>query len=256
MASLTSSAFKFPHKNKYLADNLPNANGNITINLNSVVFEYNIQMCEIKYSGTVLNALPNFELYVTTIDFFDLTELRNVIGPLNFIKLDQVYNFVGKRQNKPQSTKSPVPFLPFYDRYTGTIYYSNEPIEQLIERMDHALTSLHVQFTRQNYCYYIQGSKIESEINIHLTDEEDGFIIEFRDLERREFNIAMWNFKNKWAVLMNFIKEEIPYPYFVPSFAPIIDQSTINQSTINQSTINQSTIILPPFDEFPSPVFL
>ena len=252
MASLSnSSVYKFPHHNKYMAENLPNANKNITINLNSVIFEYNIQMCEITYGGTVINAIPNFELYVTTIDFFDLKELRRIIGPLNFIKLDQVYNFVGKRPNRPQSTKSPVPFLPFYDRYTGTIYYSNEPIEQLIERMDCALTSLNVKFTRQNYCYYIQGSKIESVITIHLTDEEDGFIIEFRDLERREFNIAMWNFKNKWAVLMNFIKEEIPYPYIVPSFPPIIDPSTINTSTINTSTI-----VLPPFDEFPSPLFL
>jgi hypothetical protein len=246
MASISSAStsFKFPHKNKYLAENFPNANGNITINLNSVVFEYNIQMCEISYSGTVINALPNFELYVTTIDFFDLTELRKLIGPLNYIKLDQVYNFVGKRQNKPQSTKSPVPFLPFYDNYTGTIYYSNEPIENIIERMNHALTSLHVQFTRNNYCYDIQGSKIESEINIYLTDEEDGFIIEFRDLERREFNIEMWNFKNKWAVLMNFIKEEIPYPYFVPSFAPI-----------TTNAIQELTNVLPPFVEFPSSEF-
>jgi len=238
MAYLTASAsaasasvstpYKFPHHNKYMAENLPNANKNITIKLNSVVFEYNIQMCEITYFGTILNAIPNFELYVTTIDFFDLKELRRIIGPLNFIKLDQVYNFVGKRPNRPQSTISPVPFLPFYDRYTGTIYYSNEPIEQLIERMDSALSSLNVKYTRQNYCYYIQG--IESEINIHLIDEEDGFIIEFRDLERREFNIKMWNFKNKWAVLMNFIKEEIPYPYIVPSFA---------------------SIVLPPFNEFP-----
>ena len=166
MASLSSAAsassvFKFPHHNKYMVENFPNANKNVTINLNSVVFEYNIQMCEITYEGTVINAIPNFELYVTTIDFFDLKELRRIIGPLNFIKLDQVYNFVGKRPNRPQSTKSPVPFLPFYDRYTGTIYYSNEPIEQLIERMDCALTSLNVKFTRQNYCYYIQGSKIE-----------------------------------------------------------------------------------------------
>ena len=240
MASLNSTTYKFPHKNKYLAENMPNENGNITINLNSVIFEYNIALCEINYSGTILNAIPNFELYVTTIDFFDLTELRNTIGPLNYIKLDQVYNFMGKRPNRPQSTKSPVPFLPFYDKYSGTIYYSNEPIELLIERMNCALTYLNVHFTYSNYCYYIRGHKKESEINIYLTDEEDGFIIEFRDLERREFNIEMWNFKNKWAVLMNFIKEEIPYPFMVPSFPPT----------------NTNTIVLPPFDEFPSALSL
>jgi hypothetical protein len=229
-ANITTA--KYPTQKHYMTTNSPNKNGHISININSVEFEYNIVNCEINYSGTILNATPNFESYVTTIDFYDLAQLRQVVGPLNFLKLDQIYNFVGKRPNRPQSTKSPVPFLPFYATYTGDIYYSNEPIEQLVKRIDHVLAYLNVQFNKSGYYYYyITDANIESEICIYLTDEEDGYIIEFRNLNRREFNDKVWIFKNKWAVLMKFIKEEVPYPFYARSL--------------------ESAIVLPPFVEFP-----
>lgn len=222
---------KYPIQKHYMTTNTPNQNGHIAININSVDFEYIIETCEINYAGTILNATPNFESYVTTIDFFDLIQLRKVIGPLNFLKLDQIYNFVGKRPNRPQSTKSPVPFLPFYSTYTGDIYYSNEPIEQLVHRIDNALTDLGITYTKSKYYYYITDTNKESEICIYLTDEEDGYIIEFRNLNRREFNDKIWIFKNKWAYLMKFIKKEVPYPFYARPF--------------------ESDIVLPPFVEFP-----
>jgi hypothetical protein len=235
MASMTISSnttsSKYPTQKHYMTTNTPNQNGHIAININSVEFEYNIVNCEINYSGTILNATPNFESYVTTIDFYDLVQLRKVIGPLNFLKLDQIYNFVSKRPNRPQSTKSPVPFLPFYATYTGDIYYSNEPIEQLVKRIDHVLAYLNIQFSKSDYYYYITEEGKESEICIYLTDEEDGYIIEFRNLNRREFNDKVWIFKNKWATLMKFIKEEIPYPFYARTL--------------------ESDIVLPPFVEFP-----
>lgn len=236
MASITLT--KYPTQKHYMTTNSPNQNGHISININSVEFEYNIVNCEINYSGTILNATPNFESYVTTIDFYDLVQLRQVIGPLNFLKLDQIYNFVGKRPNRPQSTKSPVPFLPFYATYTGDIYYSNEPIEQLVKRIDHVLAYLNIEFSKSSYYYYITAEGKESEINIYLTDEEDGYIIEFRNLNRREFNDKIWIFKNKWAFLMKFIKEEMPYPFY-------------SRPLINETDTTESGIVLPPFIEFP-----
>ena len=248
MASMTKIATttnKYPSQKHYMTTNAPNSNGHIAININSVEFEYNIVKCEINYLGTVLNATPNFESYVTTIDFYDLVHLRQVIGPLNFLKLDQVYNFVGKRPNKPQSIKSPVPFLPFYATYTGDIYYSDEPIDQLNHRIDCALTLLNITFTKGMYYYYITDEHKESEICIYLTDEEDGYVIELRNLNRREFNDTFWIFKNKWAFLMKFIKEEMAYPFYARPFK-------VTQVTQVTNESNDLHNMLPPFDEFPS----
>jgi hypothetical protein len=237
---------KFPSQKDFMTINTPNPNKNITININSVEFEYNIAKCEINYLGTVLNATPNFESYVTTIDFFDLSQLRKVIGPLNFLKLDQVYKFIEPRKNRPQSSKSPVPFLPFYETYRGDIYYSDDHIDTLTHKIEQALTSLNITFTKNGFNYYISEQHNDTEISIYLTDEEDGYIIEMINLNSREFNDTYWNFKNKWAFIMQFIKEVRPYPFYT---RPILTK--INTSDDMDESDNLASV-LPPFVEFPS----
>ena len=66
------------------------------------------------------------------------------------------------------------------------------------------------------------------------------------NLNSREFNDTYWIFKNKWALIMQFIKEVRPYPFYT---RPILTK--INTSDDMDESDNLASV-LPPFVEFPS----